>query len=55
MNRVNGDVQLMAAGILANMEGKRGIRAWRWYAVFSSTATFTKDVQVVLYRSASRL
>jgi len=20
----------MAAGILANMEGKRGIRAWRW-------------------------
>ena len=23
--------QLMAAGILANMEGKRGIRAWRWW------------------------
>ncbi|KAJ6504752.1 MFS general substrate transporter [Mycena vitilis] len=22
---------LIAAGILANMEGKRGIRAWRWY------------------------
>ncbi|KNZ72033.1 hypothetical protein J132_05082 [Termitomyces sp. J132] len=22
---------LMAAGILANMEGKRGIRAWRWW------------------------
>jgi hypothetical protein len=22
--------KLIAAGILANMEGKRGIRAWRW-------------------------
>lgn len=25
-----GHVQLIAAGILANMEGKRGIQAWRW-------------------------
>ena len=23
--------QLMAAGILSRMEGKLGIRAWRWY------------------------
>jgi hypothetical protein len=24
-------IKLMAAGILANMEGKLGIRAWRWW------------------------
>ena len=26
-----GPGQLIAAGILATMEGARGIRSWRWY------------------------
>ncbi|KAJ7643698.1 MFS general substrate transporter [Roridomyces roridus] len=30
---------LMAAGILANMEGKRGIRAWRWLFIIEGSIT----------------
>ena len=44
--------QLMAAGILSGMEGKRGIRAWRWY-VFSPHFPYTcinSTAQAVLYR-----
>ncbi|KAJ7133534.1 MFS general substrate transporter [Mycena epipterygia] len=32
---------LIAAGILANMEGKRGIRAWRWLFFIEGSITIT--------------
>ncbi|KAJ7143617.1 major facilitator superfamily domain-containing protein [Mycena crocata] len=31
---------LIAAGILTNMEGKKGIRAWRWYGAATITVGF---------------
>ena len=34
--------QLMAAGILSHMEGKLGIRAWRWY-VYRNPSTRSLD------------
>uniref|UniRef100_A0A8H8CPL8 Major facilitator superfamily (MFS) profile domain-containing protein n=1 Tax=Psilocybe cubensis TaxID=181762 RepID=A0A8H8CPL8_PSICU len=34
---------LLAAGILANMEGKRGIRAWRWYQISAFGPSQTKS------------
>ncbi len=39
----------MAAGILDEMEGKRGIRAWRWYVDFSRRCP-TNMVQAILHR-----
>ncbi|KAJ7250041.1 major facilitator superfamily domain-containing protein [Mycena haematopus] len=35
---------LIAAGILANMEGVRGIRAWRWYLLFHGAITITVGI-----------
>ncbi|KAJ7105077.1 major facilitator superfamily domain-containing protein [Mycena crocata] len=35
---------LIAAGILANMEGKRGIRAWRWLFFIEGTITISVGI-----------
>ncbi|KAJ7629691.1 major facilitator superfamily domain-containing protein [Mycena polygramma] len=35
----NGFGSLMAAGIFSGMEGVRGIRAWRWYDIYSFSVT----------------
>ncbi|KAK7022168.1 tartrate transporter [Favolaschia claudopus] len=35
---------LIAAGILANMEGKRGIRAWRWLFFIEGAITITVGI-----------
>src|SRR5882762_3018341 len=45
--------QLMAAGILSRMEGKRGIRAWRWSVRDASCPDITHYLvlwQAILHR-----
>ena len=47
----------MAAGILSGMEGARGIRAWRWYALLLSPELpfqLNSAPQALLYRGKCR-
>lgn len=45
------DYQLIAAGILGNMQGKLGIAAWRWFAIlFAAFPVLTPIIQALLHR-----
>lgn len=46
----------MAAGILSRMEGKMGIRAWRWYVCsLYCSSPYTKHISRPFLRDLFRL